>query len=710
MADHAHRHDADHDHADHAHSDAGAGADGHLHTASGGAIECCSHHEMRIDRYILFYLLGGILAATSWVALMLNGGEQREIMIIPAVIGALLLAGPLFLAAFNEVRRGRISSSSLAALAILASMAVEQYTIAAFLAFVLFVADKVVSRTALGAQRAIEQLVKLTPTRARIVENGAERDVGIAEVKVGQTVRVRAGENLPVDGRVIAGSTSINQASLTGEAMPVEVEPGASVYAGTTNLTGGIDIAVTQVGADTTIGKVTTLIQEAERAKSPRQLLIEQVARFYVPVVLSIAALVFFLFSQSDDETTRSNAALTAVTVLVVTCPTALLLSSPMSMVAAFASAARLGILVKRTDYLEAAANVDTVVLDKTGTLTTGNFEVSRLAPAEGVDGAELLTAAANGEQHSNHPLALSILRTARQARIEPDGTTEHQEIHGRGVRARTSMGELCVGRASWIRELAPHTAPAIAAVEARTEGMSGVHVLRDGRYLGAVGLEDKVRPNAKAVVERLRELGVRFVNIFTGDRLSVAKRVGQMTGVDAVEAECLPEEKHQLIQELNAQGHRVLMVGDGINDGPALAEADVGVAMGLSGSDIAANSAGVALMTDELNRLPFLIELARRTRLIITQNIAVSILMAVIGLVLAATGTLIEIAGAGVGVTFAALFHFAPDVFVVGNSFRLFRFGEDFLEAEAQEKAAAQAAQRTRREASARGLTAQPA
>ncbi|MEZ6317394.1 MAG: cation-translocating P-type ATPase [Phycisphaerales bacterium] len=681
----------------------------HLHTNHDGAIECCSHHEMQIDRYILLYLVGGVLALTSWVASMV-APEQRQITVIPAVLGALLLGAPLFYAAAREILKQRISSSSLAALAILAAMAVDKYTIAAFLAFVLLVADQIVQRTAFGAQRAIEQLVKLTPDIARLLHDGVETEVAVSQVKVGEVVRVRPGENLPVDGRIVSGSSTINQASLTGEAMPVEVDPGADVYAGTSNLTGTIDIRVTQVGADTTIGKVSSLIQEAERAKSPRQLLIEQVARFYVPVVLSVAALVFFLFSQSSDEKTRQDAALTAVTVLVVTCPTALLLSSPMAMVGAFASAARLGILVKRTDYLEAAANVNTVVLDKTGTLTTGKFEVSRLAPAEGVEGAELLQAAANGEQHSNHPLAQSILRTAQQARITPDGSTNFEEIHGRGVRARTSMGELCVGRASWIRELAPHEAGKIADVEARTEGMSGVHVLRDGRYLGAVGLEDKVRPNAKAVLDRLRELGVRFISIFTGDRLSVATRVGKLTGVDAVEAECLPEEKNQLIKEMNAQGYRVLMVGDGINDGPALAEAEVGVAMGLSGSDIATNSAGVALMTDELNRIPFLIELARRSRLIITQNIAVAILMAIVGLVLAATGTFIHIAGAGVGVGFAALFHFAPDVFVVGNSFRLFRFGEDFLEAEAKEREAAEAAKRTRREASVRGLAAQPA
>jgi P-type E1-E2 ATPase len=349
--------------------------------------------------------------------------------------------------------------------------------------------------------------------------------------------------------------------------------------------------------------------------------------------------------------------------------------------------------MIKEVNYLESAATVDAVVMDKTGTITTGRFEVSRLAPAPGVEGADLLRAAANGEQHSNHPLAQSILRTARQAKIEPDGTNAYEEIHGRGVKARTSMGELSVGRASWIREIAPHTTAEITAVEQKIEGMTGVHVLRDGKYLGAVGLEDKVKQGTAGVVAHLRDLGVRMIAIFTGDRLSVARRVGQAVGVDAIEAECLPEEKHEQIRQLVGQGYRTMMVGDGINDGPSLAAADVGVAMGLSGSDIATNSAGIALMTDDLNRIPFLIQLARRTRVIIGQNIAASIVIVLIGLVIAATGML-EVWEAG-------LYHFAGEIFVLANSFRLFRFGENFTEAEEHAKRP----QVVRREASIRGL-----
>ncbi len=677
------------------------------HEHSSG-MDCCSHHDMDVGNGIILYLIGGMLALVSWI-IHLMGITDDLIATLPAVLAALFLGSWMFYAAGKELLQFRISSSSLAALAILASMAVGKFGTAAFLAFILLVADQIVSKTAKGAQRAIEQLVSLTPDDARVLaEDGTEQMIPVGQVRVGQSVRIRPGENLPVDGRVISGESTINQASLTGEAMPVEVQRGSDVYAGTSNLTGAVDIEVTQVGEETTIGKVSSLIREAENAKSPRQLLIESVAKFYVPVAIAVAAIVFFLFSQSDNEAVRESAAIRAVSVLVVTCPTALLLSSPSAMVAAFAAAARLGVMIKRTDYLESASNIDAVVMDKTGTLTTGRFEVSRLVPAEGVEGADLLRAAAFAEAQSNHPLGLSILRTAEQAKISIDGEGSFEEIHGAGVNAATSIGKLSAGRGTWVRELMPIAADEISRIEARIEGMSGVHVIRDGKYLGAVGLEDAVRPNGKAVVDRMREIGVRMVAIFTGDRLSVGKRVGQVTGVDMVEAECLPEEKHQLVRQLNEDGFRVMMVGDGINDGPALAEAEVGVAMGLSGSDIAANSAGVALMTDELNRLPFLMELSKRTRSIITQNIIVSILMAVVGLVLAATGSFNALGGAGIGVGFAALFHFMPDVFVIANSFRLFRFGEDFLEAEAISKAQLEAAsRRVRRDASVRNVSA---
>ncbi len=643
----------------------------HDHEHESG-VQCCSHHEESNERWIVAYFVGGLLVLTTLI--MQGLALPKEVAQIPAMIGSFLLMLGLLKASYSEMRRGRATSSTLAALAVLAAFATGEYAVAGFVAFVLLVFDMALRRTAWGARRAIEDLVQLTPDVARrIEEGGAETDVSLSDLRIGDIVRVRPGENLPVDGEVIFGRSSINQASLTGEALPVEAEAGTPVYAGTTNLSGTIDIRVTTVGEDTTIGKVAALIREAESSKSMRQLLIEQVAAYFVPVAIVVAALVWYL--TKDIET--------AITVLVVVCPSALLISSPTAMMAAFAAAARLGIMIKQTNYLEAAADVDTFVFDKTGTLTTGQFAVSRLAPADGVEGSDLLQAAADAEQHSNHPLARSIMVTARKARIEPEKGGDYEEVHGQGVRSKTSGGEIHAGRASWLISINPSAEAQIREVESKIEGMTGVHVMRDKQYMGVVGLEDKLRFNAKSVVERLRDLGARTVAIFTGDRLSVAKRVGQTVAVDQVEAECHPEEKHALIQRLVERGARVLMVGDGINDGPSLAAADVGVAMGLSGSDIATNSAGVALMTDDIGRVPFLVTLSRKTRTVITQNIVISVLIALVGLTLAATGRFEAVGGSHLGLGLAALYHFVADIFVVMNSARLVRFGEEYAAAE---------------------------
>jgi len=631
-------------------------------------------YEVRIERWILVYLAGFVLVLVT-AAARAAGLSSRQIAELPAALGALLLAAPVFWAAAKDLWRGRSSSWILAALAVLAAMAINEFVMAGVLAFLLLLFDQVVRRTAWGARKAIAQLVKLTPNTARLVEDGQEREVPVDAVPVGAVVRVRPGENFPVDGEIVQGQSAVNQASLTGESAPIEVGPGEKVYAGAANLTSVLDVRVTRVGAETTIGKVSELIRTAESARTPRQQMIELVAGYFVPGALAIAGLVWWFNSQSGRPDASVVATERAIAVLLVAFPQALLLATPTAMVAAFTAAARLGVLIKRTQQLEAAANVDTVVFDKTGTLTTGVFEVARLVPAQGVDPAELLKTAVTGEQHSNHPLARSILETAEKAHVQPHPTRSFEELHGRGVKALTEAGQMVlVGRTGWIREQLPHVAEQIAKAEEQIEGMTGVHVAQDDRYLGVVGLEDRLKPNAREVVERLRALGVKRISMFTGDRTSVALRVGKAVGVDHIESECLPEEKHQRLKAMLQAGRRVLFVGDGVNDGPCLATADVGVAMGLAGSDIAANSAGVALMNDDLSRIPFLIDLARRTRAVLTQNIGGSLALVVAGLALAATGQLS---------VFAALaYHLVGDVGVTLNSFRLVRFGEELSDA----------------------------
>ena len=632
-------------------------------------------HDTNVSRSegrIVIFLFGGVFVfATTLMKLL--GVVPDNVAELPAMVGSVLLGYYLFRAAASEIWAGTPSTHTLAALAILAALSIGRYEAAGYVAFILLVFDHALRRTALGALRAIEDLVGLTPDTARIVEDGAEREVALEQVTVGMIVRVRPGENLPVDGVIVSGQSTINQASLTGEALPVEVEPGKEVFAGTTNLTGTIELKATLVGGDTTIGKVTELIRQAESARGARQLMVEQVARYFVPIALVTFALVWYLTQDLER----------AIIVLIAVCPAALLIAGPVAMTCAFTAAARLGIMIKASQHLEAAAHVDTIVFDKTGTLTTGKFAVARLAPAEGIEGAELLRAAADAEHASNHPLARSIMHTATRARISPDAGTQAEEVHGAGVRAKLSDGRVILaGRPGWIIENAPNAKDAVDAVEKQIEGMSGVHVLDGVRYLGAVGLEDRLRYNAKGVIAKLRELGARGIILMTGDRFAVAKRVGRAVSVDRIEAECLPEEKHTLVKKMVADGRRVLMVGDGINDGPSLASADVGVAMGLAGSDIATNSAGIALMNDDISRVPFLMMLARRSRNVIMQNIAASIIIALIGLILAATGRF-GIFGAGGAFIAAALYHFIAEGFVLFNSMRLLRFGEEFASEE---------------------------
>ncbi|MBT4529954.1 MAG: cadmium-translocating P-type ATPase [Phycisphaerae bacterium] len=623
----------------------------------------------RLERRLLIALSGGVLLAVSWIGQLL--GAHTLVSEIPASIGAIILVIPLLSGAWGEIKKGKPSSDALASLAVVAALSAGMYLAAGFLALFLWMANLILSRTAWGAQRAIRDLVDLTPGMARIIEGDAEREAPLKEVAIGMIVRVRPGENLPADGVIISGNSDINQASLTGEAVPVEAQNGTEVYAGTTNLTGQIDVKVTAVAAETTIGKVESLIREAESTRTQKQELIEQLASYYFSIVVMVAAVVWFFTSRNADEAIRGAAAVRAITVLVVTCPGGLLIAHPTAMVAAFAAAARLGIMIKHTMTLEAAAGVDTVIMDKTGTLTTGKFAVSRLAPAEGVEGASLLQAAADAEQHSNHPLAKSILETAIQANITPGNVEKYEEVHGRGVIAHADGADIYAGRGAWLETLNDAISSQVTIVSEKIEGMSSVHLMRGTEYLGAVGLEDKLRPHAAEAVENMRRNGVRRVAIFTGDRLDVAKRVAQSVGVDSIEAECLPEEKHDELKYLISRGHSTLVVGDGINDGPILATADVGVAMGLSGSDIATNSAGVALMNDDLRNIPFLISLARKTKSVIAQNIGASLLLAIIGLALAATGN--------INIWVTPFYYALGYVVVIANSLRLIRFGEEF-------------------------------
>jgi Cd2+/Zn2+-exporting ATPase len=495
-------------------------------------------------------------------------------------------------------------------------------------------------------------------------------------------VRVGPGDNIPADGRIVTGASTVNQASITGESLPAEKTVGDDVFGGTINLTGVLDVEVTKAGADTLLGRVKDLILEAERTKTPIMRLVDQYAVWYTPTVLMLVGVVLFFALRSDPDTAFSR----AIAMLVVACPSALILATPTAMVAALSAAARLGVLVKSVVTLEAARNLTAIVFDKTGTLTTGVLSVTKLAPRPGVSGAELLATAATAEQDSRHPVARAVTEMARRANVPLERPEAFEEIAGRGVAATVGGRRLMVGRPAWLAStvagLAADDAEALADVQTADEaaGMSVLAVVCDDRLLGWIGLEDNARPEAAEAVDRLRRLGIDRLVILTGDRRSVAEKVAAQMHFSEFKAEVLPHEKLEMVDELKARGHRVAVIGDGVNDAPALAAGDISIAMGAAGSDVAINSASIALLNSNLNRIPFLVELSRRTISVIRQNMIVGILFIVAFLGLAGAGYVSPVA--------AAALHIVSGLIVVFNSARLVRCGEEIEQAEAAKAA----------------------
>jgi Cd2+/Zn2+-exporting ATPase len=630
---------------------------------------------------IVSTLVGGALLLCSIAAGWL--WKQPLYAAIPAAAAIAILGVPLVAAAARDLFAGKAGMNALVALAVIGAVSCGNYQEAAAVAFFMVVSSLIEKRTAAGAEASIESLIRLAPTKAtRLVAAGGEATEELIEataLRPGDVVRVRPGDTIPADGRVVRGASTVNQASITGESVPAEKALGDEVFGSTMNLTGVMDIEVVKAGADTLLGRVKELILEAERTRTPIMRLVDQYAAWYTPTILMLVGVVLFFALKSSPDTAFNR----AIAMLVIACPSALILATPTAMVAALSAAARLGVLVKSVSTLEAARNVTAIVFDKTGTITTGVLSVSRLAPAEGVAPEELLRAVASAEQNSRHPVARAVVEMARRARVTLDTPRTFEEVAGRGVVATFDDGTtLHVGRSSWLAESV--TAPnrldpaALETVQSATEsdGLSVLHVVRDGRHIGWIGLEDNARPEAAEAVDRLKAMGISRLVLLTGDRTSVARRVAGQMHFDAYKAEVLPHEKLEMVDELKAGGHRVAMIGDGVNDAPALAAGDVSIAMGAAGSDVAIHSASIALLSSNLNRVPFLIDLSRRTIRVIRQNMAIG------GLFIVA---FVALAGAGyVSPVLAAMLHVVSGLIVVFNSARLVRCGEDLELAEA--------------------------
>ncbi len=624
---------------------------------------------------IMATLVGGVLLICSFVAQFIFDTDFNPTAL--SFVAAILLGAPLVWVGVKDLIEGHMHMNELVALAVLAAFAAGKYFEAASIAFFMIISVLIENRTAMGAKASIESLVRITPTRASKLTDGVggnqEVEADARDLQPGDVVRVRPGDNIPADGRVVRGTSTVNQANITGESLPAEKTDNDEVFGGTINLTGVMDVEVTKAGGDTTLGRVKDLILQAESTRIPIMRMIDQYAGWYTPTVLMLVFIVWFFRSGTDPEAAISA----AIAMLVVACPCPIILATPTAMVAALSAASRLGVLVKSVVDLEAARSITAIIFDKTGTLTTGQLEVTRLTPGEGVDGTDLLKVAASVEQNSRHPVAKAVVSVARKAQLMLPTVTDFHEQPGQGVRGVVDGQTIQVGRASWLEQsVGEQTRAALgqALAEADTEGVSVLFVVREDHLLGWIGLADNARVGAAGAVDELRELGIKRTIMVTGDRESVAKRVAGQLHTE-YKAEVLPSEKLDMVDALKARGHRVAVIGDGVNDAPALAAGDISIAMGAAGSDVAVNSASIALMNNNLNRVPFLIQLSRRTSAVIKQNLLIGGGFIIVFMALAAANYVTAIT--------AAVLHVVSGLIVIFNSARLVRTGEDIEHAE---------------------------
>jgi Cd2+/Zn2+-exporting ATPase len=639
---------------------------GHEHEHGASCPDCAHDHEHDHSHTVLplAQTLIGLLFvlnsfAVRWLSWMFQGAAE-PVAAASAMIGALILGYPIILTAFVDLRRGLLTTNELVALAVTIAFGSGHYQEAGVVAFFMLLGQIIETRTAEGARASIESLIKLTPLKARRLTPQGEEEVETKLLAVGDVIRVRPGDNVAADGLIVSGQGSFNQANITGESLPVDKKPGDEVFAGTQNLTGALEIRVTRAGQDTTLGKVRDLILAAEKTKLPIMRIIDQYMGFYTPLVLVIGALVWAFTADLSR----------VISVFIVACPCAFILATPSAMVAALSAAARLGILIKNVGDIELAARINAFVFDKTGTLTTGKMAVSRLAPLAGTAPAELLRMAGSAEKYSNHPTAKALGQLAAEAGVPLVEPADFAEAAGRGVSAQIDGAKILVGRAQWLKEQGV-TEDFLGTVDlSEAEGFSLIFVARNGRCVGWVGLQDQTRSEAREALADLKSAGVRRIAMVSGDRQPVATRVAREIGCEEVIGECLPQNKVEFVRQIKAKGYRVAVVGDGVNDAPALAAGDLGIAMGAAGSEVAIHSATIALMNNDLRRLPFLVKLSRQTRSVINQNFMIGVVFVIGGLVLAAMNYIVPIV--------AALMHVTGSLLVVFNSARLVRQGEE--------------------------------
>nr|WP_283805559.1 heavy metal translocating P-type ATPase [Bradyrhizobium tropiciagri] len=517
---------------------------------------------------------------------------------------------------------------------------------------------------------AIRALLGLAPKTARRITEHGDEDIDIDAIKVGDRLRVRPGEKVPVDGVVVEGSAVIDESMVTGESMPVTKAEGASVIGGTVNQSGGLVMRAEKVGRDTMLSRIVDMVAKAQRSRAPIQRLADRVAGWFVPAVIAAAVLAFIAWSVFGPEPRLTFALVAAVTVLIIACPCALGLATPMSIMVGVGRGAHSGILIRDAQALERMEAIDTLVIDKTGTLTEGKPKVVRVIAAEGVDESELLRLAASVEQGSEHPLAQAILAAAKERKLASSAVSDFASPSGKGATGTVDGKQVALGNAVLMAEQKIATVALDQAAEAaRRDGATAIYVAIDGSIAGVIAIADPVKPSATSALQALRAEGLRIV-MLTGDNETTARAVAKTLGIDEVEAGVLPERKSEVVQRLRGEGRTVAMTGDGVNDAPALAAADVGIAMG-GGTDVAIESAGITLLTGDLMGLVRARRLSVATMRNIRQNLAFAFVYNAAGVPIAA-GVLYPLFGILLSPMVGAAAMALSSVSVIGNALRL--------------------------------------
>lgn len=587
--------------------------------------------------------------------------------VLELTIADLVLLASLVVAGINTVPQGMRSVLSLSmsiefliSLALVGALLLGKIVEAASLAFLYGVAESLEDYSMRQAQNSLKELLDLSPKQATVIKDGIERTVDVEEIKVGERVVVRPGKKISMDGVVVEGSSSVNEAPVTGESMLVQKEPGDEVFAGTYNEDGYLEVEVTKTAEDNTLARIIQMVQEAESTKAPSQQFVDRFAGYYTPIVVSMALIVGLIVPFLPGVTGGfATWWLRAMALLVIACPCGLLISTPVTVVSGISSAAGHGTLIKGGEPFEGLGQLDVICFDKTGTLSEGELSVGKIKPFNGAEVDDVLRVAASLESRSEHPIGRAISSRAREDDLVLEEVKDFQSLTAAGVSGVINGDKYFVGKPELVDVDVPEEFQ-----EFERNGMTVVCVGRSDELLGIIGLSDRIRPEAKKVIADLHELGIKVVMI-TGDNERIAESVGHELAIDAVHSGLLPEEKVERIDRLREDHGAIAMVGDGINDAPALAKSDVGIAMGAAGSDTAIETADIALMGDNLDHVTYAVRLSRIGESIIKQNIASSIgvkLLLAIGVIPGFVNLITAVLIGDMGVTFG----------ITGNAMRL--------------------------------------